>query len=62
MPILSLITFVPLLGMALILLLHMEKHVLEIRVVATAAAAVTFALSVGALLLFPWGSCGMHLE
>jgi NADH-quinone oxidoreductase subunit M len=61
-PILSLLIFVPLAGMAIILLLDRERHVAAIRAVAAVASGVTFLLSLYALIPYRFGAPGMQLE
>lgn len=61
MPMLSLLIFLPLVGMVIILCLHKERHLYAIRATATVTAAVVFGLSVVALGWFDWGREGMQL-
>ena len=60
MPILSLLIFLPLVGMVIILCLNQER-VYDLRVVATVTAAVVFVLSLFALGLFNWNISAMQL-
>jgi NADH-quinone oxidoreductase subunit M len=60
MPILSLLIFLPVVGMVAILCLNKER-VHDIRAVATVTAAVVFVLSLIALGLFSWQDPSMQL-
>ncbi|MCE5216582.1 NADH-quinone oxidoreductase subunit M [bacterium] len=59
--ILSIMIFLPLLGMVLIMLMHKERHVEAIRWVATLFAGLTFAASLYAWWMMP-RTAGMQLE
>ncbi len=61
MPILSLLIFLPLVGMVIILCLHKERHLPAIRATATVTAALVFALSVITLGWFDYGREGIQL-
>jgi NADH-quinone oxidoreductase subunit M len=61
-PILSLIIFLPLVGMVIILFLDKERHVRGIRTVATVFAAADFLVSLGALAAYPWGNSQMAFQ
>ena len=60
--ILSVMIFLPLVGMVAILMLHKERHISAIRWVATIFAALTFVASLAAVAGFSPASPGMQLE
>lgn len=62
MPILSLMVFVPLVGMFIVLFLDRERHVGAIRWVAALASGASFALSLYALVPYRIDAPGMQLE
>ena len=61
-PILSIMIFLPLIGMVLIMLMDRERHVAAIRWTATVFAALTFLASLLALWMFSPKGAGMQLE
>ena len=60
--ILSVMIFLPLVGMAVILMLHKERHLGAIRWVATITAALTLVASLAAVAGFSPTGAGMQLE
>ena len=60
--ILSIMIFLPLIGMVLIMLMHKERHVGAIRWTATIIAALTFLVSLVALWMFSPRAAGMQFE
>ncbi len=60
--ILSIMIFLPLIGMVLIMLMHSERHVTAIRWVATITAALTFLVSLVVMNLFSPRAAGMQLD
>lgn len=61
MPILSLIIFLPLIGLVLIVFMNKERDVQAIRLTATVVVGLDFLASLWALAVYPWGAAGMHL-
>ncbi|MCE5239666.1 NADH-quinone oxidoreductase subunit M [bacterium] len=61
-PFLSLMIFLPVVGMAIILLMHKEKHVTAIRWTANIVAGLVFVLSLLALTAFIPGNPAMQLQ
>jgi NADH-quinone oxidoreductase subunit M len=62
LPILSLMVFLPLVGMAIVLFLDRERHIAAIRWVAAVFSGASFALSLLALIPYSVGPAGMQLE
>lgn len=61
-PFLSLMIFVPLVGMIITLFLHRERHVAAIRWVATVSTGLTFVLSLLALTVYVTSDSTMQLQ
>ena len=62
MPILSIMLFLPVVGLTLILFMHKERQVQLIRATAALFAALTFAASLAALGMFRWDVAAMQLQ
>jgi len=60
--ILSVLIFLPLVGMVAVMLMHKERHLVAIRWTATLVSGLTLLVSLAALWLFAPGSPGMQLE
>lgn len=62
MPILSIMLFLPVVGLTLIMFMHKERQVNLVRATAAFFAALTFAASIAALGMFRWRVATMQLQ